>query len=82
MGIEKTEKFFPGMGPVGVGTLLFHEDDGMIEKKTERKERPAMRRPAWPAGRLEKLTILLTAAFAVLTLAWFLLPQGEASSLT
>ena len=36
-----------------------------------------MKRPAWPAGRLEMLTILLTAAFAAVTLVWFLLPRGD-----
>ena len=36
-----------------------------------------MKPPAWPAGRLEKLTILLTAVFAAVTLVWFLLPRGD-----
>ena len=36
----------------------------------------------WPAGRLEKLTLLLTALFAAVTLAWFLLLKGEPAAPT
>ena len=36
-----------------------------------------MKKPVWTAGRLEKLTLALTAIFTAVTLLWFLLPQGD-----
>ena len=41
-----------------------------------------MKPASWSAGRLEKLTLLLTALFAAVTLAWFLLPKGEPAAPT
>ena len=36
-----------------------------------------MKKPAWTAGRLEKVTLVLTALFAAVTLLWFLVPRGD-----
>ena len=38
-----------------------------------------MKWEAMSAGRLERLTLLLTAVFGLVTLVWFLLPRGEAA---
>lgn len=40
-------------------------------------ERDAVKRPVWPEGRLEKLTLALTVLFAAGTLLWFLLPRSD-----
>ncbi len=38
-----------------------------------------MKWEAMSAGRLERLTLLLTAVFGLVTLVWFLLPRGESA---